>query len=137
MAWNIKRTIPNYKNTVAAQKAKRKIPHEELEQMFFVKWLRTQRLPHTHVANERIATIAFKNKLKAMGVSAGFPDMVVFLPNKILFIEMKRQEKSLSRTSPNQKEWVEVINMYDYAKAKVCYGSGEAIDFVSSQLGRK
>ncbi|MCD8213397.1 MAG: VRR-NUC domain-containing protein [Campylobacter sp.] len=110
------------------------VPTEEVEQMKLVDWLRVKKIPHTHVANERMASIAFKKKLKALGVSAGFPDMIVFLPNLIIFIEMKRAKKSLSRVSDNQDDWIETINFYDYAKAKVCYGAGEAIDFINECL---
>ena len=78
----------------------------------------------------------YKKKLKAMGTSAGFPDMLVFLPSKIVFVEMKRAKKSLSRVSDEQEDWVDTINCYGYANAKVCYGSGEAIDFIKSELGR-
>lgn len=137
MAWNIKRAIPNYENTVAAQKASGQIPLEEQEVMKLATWLKINKIPFTHVANERVASVQYKKKLKAMGTSAGFPDMVIFLPCKLVCVEMKRAKKSLSRVSDEQIDWIDTINCYGYANAKVCYGAGEAIDFVSSQLGRK
>lgn len=122
--------IPRYENTLAYQKATGKIPYEEAEQMAVVSWLKIKKIPHIHVANERMASVQYKKKLKALGTYAGFPDLMVFLPNKTLFIEMKRAKKSLSKVSAEQTEWIEILNMFDYAKAKVCYGSGEAIDFI-------
>ena len=53
---------------------------------------------------------------------------------KPVCVEMKRAKKSLSRVSDEQIDWIDTINRYGYANAKVCYGAGEAIDFVSSEL---
>ncbi|MBR8461491.1 VRR-NUC domain-containing protein [Campylobacter sp. faydin G-24] len=125
-----------YKNTLAYQKATGVIAYEDSEQMSVIRWLKIQKIPHTHVANERKASIAYKKKLKALGVSAGFPDLIVFLPNVVLFIELKRAKKSLSRVSANQKNWIDVLNMYEYAKAKVCYGADEAIEFIKANSTR-
>ena len=125
--------IPKYENTLAHAKATGQAPLEDQEMMTFATWLRINKIPFTHVANERVASVQYKKKLKAMGTSAGFPDMLVFLPSKIVFVEMKRAKKSLSRVSDEQEGWVDTINYYDYAKAKVCYGSGEAIDFIKEQ----
>lgn len=135
MAWNIKKTIPKYENTVAHMKATGQIPYEELEQKTFVEWLKIKRIRHIHVANERMASVQYKKKLKALGTYAGFPDLMIFLPHRILYVEMKRASKSVSKVSPEQKEWLEFLNMLDEGCAKVCYGSGEAIDFVMSELG--
>ncbi len=129
--------MPKYENTLAYAKATGQVPLEDWEMKFFAGWLKRNNLKFTHVANERVASVQYKNKLKDMGTSAGFPDMLVLLPSKIVFVEMKRAKKSLSRVSHEQKDWVDTINRYDYAKAKVCYGSGEAIDFIKSEIGRK
>lgn len=110
------------------------VPTEDLEQIKLSQYLKIKKIPHTHIANERIASVAYRKKLKAMGVSSGFPDMAIFLPCKMIFIELKREKKSLSKVSEHQEEWIDIINMYDYAKAKVCYGAGEAIDFIEDEL---
>ena len=128
--------LPKYENTLAYMKATGQAPLEDWEMKFFAGWLKRNNLKFTHVANERVASVQYKKKLKTMGTSAGFPDMLVFLPSKIVFVEMKRAKKSLSRVSDEQKGWIDTINCYDYAKAKVCYGSGEAIDFIKSEIGR-
>ena len=129
--------MPKYENTLAYAKATGQVPLEDHEMMYFADWLRINKIPFTHVANERVASVQYKKKLKAMGTSAGFPAMLVFLPSKIVFVEMKRAKKSLSRVSDEQEDWIDTINCYGYAKAKVCYGSGEAIDFIKSEMGRK
>lgn len=123
-----------YEQTLSHAKASGLIPKEEQEQMVVVDWLKIKRIRHIHVANERMASVVFKKKLKALGTYAGFPDLMIFLPTKILFIEMKRSKKSLSRVSVEQKEWLEALGLYEYAKVRVCYGSGEAIDFIQENL---
>lgn len=126
--------MPEYEKTLAFQKANRLIPKEEQEQMVVVDWLRVNKIKHIHVANERMASVIYKKKLKALGTYAGFPDLMIFLPTKILFVEMKRAKKSLSKVSKEQIKWIDDLNVFEYAKAKVCYGSGEAIDFIREQI---
>ncbi|MBE3610501.1 VRR-NUC domain-containing protein [Campylobacter californiensis] len=128
--------IPRYESTLAHLKASGAVPLEDQEVIAFATWLRIQKIPFTHVANERVASVQYKKKLKAMGTSAGFPDMMIFLPSGLVCVEMKRAKKSLSRVSNEQEDWIGTINCYDYAKAKVCYGAGEAIDFIKSEMKR-
>ncbi len=124
-----------YKTTVAYQKSAGLIPLEEQEQMRVVDFLKVKRIKHMHVANERMASVQYKKKLKALGTYAGFPDLIVWLPSgKILYIEMKRESKTLSRVSKEQKKWIDFLNAYDEGCARVCYGAGEAIDFIKSEM---
>ncbi|WP_086297778.1 VRR-NUC domain-containing protein [Campylobacter devanensis] len=124
----------NYNQTLACLKAKKLIPLEEQEQMKFVSWLRVKKIRHIHIANERMCSVVYKKKLKALGTYAGFPDLMIFLPNRTLFIEMKRSDKRLSRVSIEQSEWLEFLNLLDEGSAKVCYGADEAIEFVKENL---
>lgn len=124
----------NYNQTLASLKAKKLIPLEEQEQMKFVSWLRVKKIRHIHIANERMCSVVYKKKLKALGTYAGFPDLMIFLANRTLFIEMKRSDKRLSRVSKEQSEWLEFLNLLDEGSAKVCYGADEAIDFVKENL---
>lgn len=124
----------NYNQTLASLKAKKLIPLEEQEQMRFVTWLRVNKIRHIHIANERMCSVVYKKKLKALGTYAGFPDLMIFLANRTLFIEMKRSDKRLSRVSKEQSEWLEFLNLLDEGSAKVCYGADEAIDFVKENL---
>ncbi|ANE34360.1 VRR-NUC domain-containing protein [Campylobacter hyointestinalis subsp. lawsonii CCUG 27631] len=123
-----------YEQTLAYAKAKGLIPLEEQEQMKFVSWLRVKKIRHIHVANERMCSVVYKKKLKALGTYAGFPDLMIFLANRTLFIEMKRSDKRLSRVSIEQSEWLEFLNLLDEGSAKVCYGADEAIEFVKENL---
>ena len=124
----------NYNQTMPSLKAKKLIPLEEQEQMKFVSWLRVKKIRHIHIANERMCSVVYKKKLKALGTYAGFPDLMIFLPNRTLFIEMKRSDKRLSRVSKEQSEWLEFLNLLDEGSAKVCYGADEAIEFVKENL---
>lgn len=124
----------NYNQTMSCLKAKKLIPLEEQEQMKFVSWLRVKKIRHIHIANERMCSVVYKKKLKALGTYAGFPDLMIFLANRTLFIEMKRSDKRLSRVSKEQNEWLEFLNLLDEGSAKVCYGADEAIDFVKENL---
>lgn len=124
----------NYNQTMSCLKAKKLIPLEEQEQMKFVSWLRVKKIRHIHIANERMCSVVYKKKLKALGTYAGFPDLMIFLPNRTLFIEMKRSDKRLSRVSKEQSEWLEFLNLLDEGSAKVCYGADEAIEFVKENL---
>ncbi|WP_086270079.1 VRR-NUC domain-containing protein [Campylobacter devanensis] len=124
----------NYNQTMSCLKAKKLIPLEEQEQMKFVSWLRVKKIRHIHIANERMCSVVYKKKLKALGTYAGFPDLMIFLPNRTLFIEMKRSDKRLSRVSIEQSEWLEFLNLLDEGSAKVCYGADEAIEFVKENL---
>ena len=124
----------NYNQTLPSLKAKKLIPLEEQEQMKFVSWLRVKKIRHIHIANERMCSVVYKKKLKALGTYAGFPDLMIFLPNRTLFIEMKRSDKRLSRVSKEQSEWLEFLNLLDEGSAKVCYGADEAIEFVKENL---
>lgn len=124
----------NYNQTLSCLKAKKLIPLEEQEQMRFVTWLRVNKIRHIHIANERMCSVVYKKKLKALGTYAGFPDLMIFLANRTLFIEMKRSDKRLSRVSKEQSEWLEFLNLLDEGSARVCYGADEAISFVKENL---
>ena len=124
----------NYNQTLPSLKAKKLIPLEEQEQMKFVSWLRVKKIRHIHITNERMCSVVKKKKLKALGTYAGFPDLMIFLANRTLFIEMKRSDKRLSRVSKEQSEWLEFLNLLDEGSAKVCYGADEAIEFVKENL---
>ena len=91
-------------------------PKEEDEQRAFVQYLRMRNIPHHHCANEsnsgtRNAMIRGA-KMKSLGTSRGFPDLLIFLPIYDVFdeigayrplaIELKRQKGGA--VSSEQKE---------------------------------
>lgn len=119
------------------------VPLEEDEQMAFVQWCRLNHLICHHSGNEiGGSTSAMKAraiKMKKMGTSKGFPDLLVFIPvygmndhvdcYQMCAIEMKR--KKGSTTSSEQKEWLKILELSG-AYAKVCKGADEAIAFVDA-----
>ena len=117
------------------------VPLEEDEQIAFVQWCRANGIICHHSGNEiGGSTPAMKAralKMKRMGTSAGFPDLVLFIPicgvtgeidaYQQVFIEMKRIKGSA--TSPAQKEWLNVIGQAGIP-CSVCKGAEEAVKFV-------
>jgi len=121
------------------------VPLEEDEQIAFVRWCHANRIIVHHSGNEiGGSTRAMKAralKMKRMGTSAGFPDLVLFIPvygvtgeidaYQQAFIEMKRIKGST--TSPVQREWLKVIDKAGIPCA-VCKGAEKAVEFVRSLM---
>lgn len=118
-------------------------PYEEDEQIAFVQWCRLNNIIVHHSGNEiGGSTSAMKAravKMKRMGTSKGFPDLIVLVPLKgitdeidsyqMVIIEMKRQKSGT--VSAEQKDWLEKLEMAGIP-GKVCHGAEEAVDFVKS-----
>ena len=80
---------------------------EHLEQVRLVSWFR-KTYPDTRILaipNGGIRSASAGANLKAEGVSAGVPDLVV--PAWLLWIEMKREKGST--VSPAQKDWISYL----------------------------
>lgn len=117
------------------------IPKEEEEQVAFVQWCRLNNIIVHHSGNELGgSTAAIKArgiKMKKMGTSKGFPDLLIFIPVRgitghvdsyqMCVIEMKRIKNST--TSPEQKEWLKILELAGIPCA-ICKGAEKAIDFV-------
>lgn len=108
------------------------VPTEHQEQCKLHRWLRDRDIPHAAIPNAnamsflgRDIAVRVMSKLKASGVAPGFPDMVIFLPRFMLIIELKRIKGGT--VNEDQKEWINIINGYDYAVGRVCYGANQAI----------
>lgn len=118
------------------------VPKEEDEQIAFVQWCRYNKIIVHHSGNEiGGSTRSLKTraiKMKKMGTSKGFPDLLVFIPQKGVTgrvdayqpaaIEMKR--KKGSTTSPEQKEWLRVLEKAGIP-CRICKGCEEAIKFIN------
>ena len=104
---------------------------EHKEQVALVHWLRIKKIPHNATPNGGYRNIVTATRLKAEGVVGGFPDITIFLPNFILYIEMKRKGGTIQA---NQKEWINYLNSLPYARAIVCYGAKEAIEKIESLI---
>ena len=128
----------------------KEIPLEYEEQKALVQWLRLNNIMHfaptnennSHKQNRKYAMIA-EQKAKASGKVKGVSDIVVMLPDMILFIEMKRRRKLLksgctsithTKVSKEQYEFMTKVNKFDYAEATVCYGASEAINLIKEKI---
>lgn len=126
------------------------IPLEHEEQENLVYWLRLKKLfffspmseNNTHKQNRKYAMIA-EQKAKKMGKSKGTSDIFVFLPNKLLIIELKRRKKQLkngsfsnshSKPSKEQLEFLDDVSVFEYVECTVAYGWHEAKEFIESHL---
>ena len=119
------------------------IPLEEDEQMAFVQWCHLNNILVHHspleFAGSSRAVKVRAIKMKKMGTSKGFPDLLVFIPvygatghidcYQMCAIEMKRRKGST--TSKEQLAWLDVLQGSG-AMCAVCKGADEAIAFVEA-----
>lgn len=110
------------------------IPLEDQEQEMVCRWLDIKKIFYFAVPNGGTRNKLEAIKLKKQGVRAGVSDMVVFVNQKILFIEMKRRDPKLSKTSKEQIDFLDKIKEYTYTDGRVCCGYDEAIAFISEYL---
>jgi hypothetical protein len=129
---------------------------EHEEQKIVVEWLDTYaalrwsglavvdgRLPYFAVPNGGKRHIATAKKLKAEGVRAGVPDLVIAIPRGQwhgLFVEMKVKKGGV--VQPSQRAWINGLIEMGYC-AVWCKGADQAIEAITkylegpSNLGRK
>ena len=118
-----------------------KAPLEETEQRALVQWLRLKKISHFSVGNENVHSflnrdlaVKMQGKAKAMGAVKGVSDMVILLDRCVLFIELKRADRSLSKVSKEQTKFIDMVNGLEYAHGAVCYGYLNAIEFIEGYL---
>jgi len=115
------------------QKTKEIIPLEKIEQQILVHWLELNNYTFTAIRNES-DTHSFYSwvKRKKSWVKKGVPDFLIILKrNSILFIELKRKKKSLSKVSKEQKEWISFLNKCKNVEAVVAYWAENAIKLIN------
>lgn len=111
-------------------------PSEHLEQVTLIAWYRRT------YKNELLVAIPNGGKrhiktaiaMKQEGVSKGFPDIFLPVPNSQfhgLFIEVKRQKGGT--LSKEQKAWIEYLNSAGY-QAVMCNGFLEAKEVIECYL---
>ncbi|MCF6207604.1 MAG: VRR-NUC domain-containing protein [Sulfurovum sp.] len=110
------------------------IPKEIDEQRTFIDWLKRKRIPFAAVPNGQKRTRWQAQQAKKEGMTAGVSDLFVFTPKKIVFVEMKRRKKSVSRVSERQREFLKMVNQFEYALGVVCYGAQEAIETIEEMI---
>lgn len=109
------------------------VPSEDQEQATVVEWLRLHDIRFTHVPNGGNRHIITGARLKRLGVSKGFPDLLIVdpppsQPGKVgTVIEMKRRQGG--RLTIEQKRWLDDLKARNWYVA-VCHGAGEAIDLL-------
>jgi len=128
------RKVQTPRNTIKKPVQKEKDEGKALVQ--YLEWLGVR---FTHIANE---TSRHDWSMYHQGVRAGVPDYMIILPDKhdknknvLLFIELKRSKKSLTKTSTDQLEWIRDINKVDNVQALVCYGFEECMIILNSYMG--
>lgn len=112
------------------------VPTEAEEQEELFAWCLAQGIEMVHIPNERKCTAYVAGQLLRQGMRKGFPDNFIPIARggfHGLFIELKRAKKSLSKKSPEQREWVKKLNAAGY-KAVFCYGAEEAKKVISEYL---
>lgn len=105
-------------------------PSENDEAKALHQWLTLKRYKHTHIMNESGA--GYKNMRRsmlgrAMGVSRGVPDFMIIAGNRLIFVELKRQQGG--RIAPEQEEWLKALASTGAACA-ICKGWKVAADFI-------
>ncbi len=111
-------------------------PLEEEEQREFAAWCDAKGLLWAHIPNERKATAFSLFELIKQGLKKGFPDNFIAEPRGEyhgLFIELKRDKKSSSKKSHEQRVWIKALNEKGY-KAAFAYGAEEAKRLVLEYL---
>jgi hypothetical protein len=112
---------------------------EEIEQARLVRW------SHRATVRERLPLLAFLHhspnggrrdgftgaQMKALGVKAGFPDLILPVASPPLAIEMKT---ATGRTSPEQDAWIAALRASGWA-CHVARSAAEARDIIIRHLG--
>ena len=127
---------------MAKEKIKDKVPSEYEEQKIVVKYLTelkeqekiitffaTTNENTTYKQSKKWAIIA-EIKARASGKRKGVSDLCVVLWDKVLFIEMKKNDKK-ARTKKEQIEFLKDINTSTVCFGSVCYGAKDAIDYIN------
>ena len=120
--------------------AKLKEPTEHQEQSAFVSWCKAKKILVVAVSNGFFTNKRDNKfygqiaKLKAEGYSKGFPDLIVIIQDKVLFIEMKRKKTGVA--SSEQKAWIMAISELGHP-VSICRGCDRAIEFVLSEMVEK
>ena len=106
---------------------------EYLEHIEVASWLRVRGVRFHHSPNETYTTnMAALAKNKRMGVSRGFPDLLVVTPKGLVFIELKRTRGG--KLAPEQQAWLDALDAAG-CPSVTCYGAKEAIEFLERYIG--
>lgn len=115
---------------------------EKFEQMEFVSYCEANNITVISTQNgfkmpkQAFNWAAYSRTLKKMGMSKGFPDLIILATNKsktheVLFIEMKRQKGGVLHDE--QKEWIQKLDDKNYCVG-VAKGCDSAINILNNYL---
>jgi hypothetical protein len=123
------------------------IPTEEQEQAVLCDWLRLHNIVFHHSPNEGKHAVQYRVKQARLGVSKGFPDILIFdIPGILvtdecttvtkdaflcsgIAIELKRRKGG--KASPEQKQWLADLERRGWV-THLCHGADEAIEWLES-----
>lgn len=122
---------------------------EAEHQVEFIKWLDAKGiyfeiglegifLPNPHRTGtrahniQRLSNMKVLKKLRGQGMRKGAADVKVYLPDKMLHIELKRVKKGSQST--DQKRVEKIVNGLSYAEYHLCKGFKDAIETVMEAL---
>lgn len=115
------------------------VPAEDAEQVKLAQWLDLHKILWCHVPNGGKRGITTARKLKAHGVKAGVPDVLIFDRAPVMIahgkgctgvaIELKRIKDG--QTSADQKKWLADLTERGWI-CEVCAGADKAIEFLQS-----
>ena len=119
-----------------------KAPLEKEEQIQFVDYCKTHGLKVISTQNgfkmpkTAFNFAAYSKTLTKMGLSKGFPDLIILEKNRsgtheVLFIEMKRQKGG--RISPEQKKWIQTLDDSGYCVG-IAKGFKSAVTILTKYL---
>lgn len=112
------------------------VPYEADEQTQLNEWCEKQGILFTHIPNEAKRSKRVGAELVKQGMKKGFPDNFIPIARNGyhgLFIELKRRDKSKSRVSDEQRDWIEKLNAEGYC-AEICYGADAAITVIENYI---
>lgn len=107
--------------------------------MALAAWLDARRLLWCHTPNESPVSVAYRVKMKRLGVKAGCPDVLIFshvpryrdlitVPVRGVALELKALG---GRVSPAQKAWLAALREEGWL-TRVCVGAIEAVEWLQS-----
>ena len=115
-------------------------PDEHAEQAKLCKWLQIKNIEYAAVPNGMFINLKGRSagmimaKMKEEGFRTGFPDIMVLLPGRVVFIEMKRVSKS--RVSDEQKEWNAKLRTLGF-DAYICKGFEAAASVIEDIIAEE
>lgn len=104
-------------------------PLEHYEQVALVHWLTINNYIFSKIPNETYTkSWSQKRKNTTEWLKAWLPDLLILMKRwSLLFLELKRAKKSLSKVSKEQQEWINNLNTINNVEAIICYWWEEAI----------